>query len=239
MGMYDDIVEGVCENIKIMDQPFYAENIQADEPYNRRERNFNSILNGTEIVTQGQYVHREFSFTTTIYFPTGRPDAYDKLFEEMMSKPVEVISRYMGGKFNALVTIRKTNPEASTNHMDLDVSIVEVPEVDSKIPGESKFIVPTVKEVTNENANDSQTNSNLDNQLKECIVPFKENQKNNCVKLLQEKLISLGYLDNNFKTSVYDTQTINAVKQFQRSTNGKLLVDGIFGKYTLSYLIKA
>lgn len=32
MGMYSDIVEGVSENIKIMDIPFYAENISSDEP---------------------------------------------------------------------------------------------------------------------------------------------------------------------------------------------------------------
>lgn len=235
--MYSDIVEGVSENIKIMGWPFYAEDIEAEEPYNRRDHNFNSILNGTEVVTPGKYVHREFSFRTTIYFPTGRPDSYDKIFEEMMSKPVEVISPYMGGKFNALVTIRKTNPDSSPNHMDLDVSIVEVPELNSKIPGESKFIVPSVKTVTNTN-NNSKVDSNLNNQLSKCVVPFKQNQKNNCVKLLQEKLISLGYLDKKFKTTVYDNQTINAVKKFQKS-NGKLLVDGVFGKYTLSYLIKA
>lgn len=146
MGMYDDIVEGVSENIQIMGWPFYAENITADEPYNRRDYKFNNIIGGTEIVTPGKYVHREFSFTTTIYFPTGRPDAYDKTFVEMMSRPVEVISKYMGGKFNALVTIRKTNLESSVNHMDLDVSIVEVPERNSKIPGE-EFTVPAKREV--------------------------------------------------------------------------------------------
>ena len=238
--MYSDIVEGVSENIKIMGWPFYAENISADEPYNRREYNFNSILNGTEVVTPGQYVHREYSFSTTIYFPTGRPDVYDKIFEEMMSKPVEVISPYMGGKFNAIITIRKTNPETSPNHMDLDVTVIEVPELNSNIPGESNFIVPSVKKITDQEKNDgsSKVDDSLNIQLQKCNLPFKKNQKNNCVKLLQEKLISLVYLDDKHKTTVYDAKTIEAVKMFQRSTNGKLLVDGIFGKYTLSYIIK-
>lgn len=238
MGMYEDVIEGVSENIKIMGLPFFAENITAEEPYNRRESNFNSILGGTEVVTPGKYIHREYSFTTTIYFPDGRPDAYDKTFEEIMSKPVEVISKYMGGKFKALINISKNHPEYSPNHMDLDVTVTEVPELNSNIPGESKFVVPSVKKITNEDNKSSKVDVSLNTQLQKCSLPFKRNQKNNCVKLLQDKLISLGYLDSKHKTTVYDTQTIEAVKKFQRSTNGKLLVDGIFGKYTLSYLIK-
>ena len=147
MGMYDDIVSGVSETVKIMGIPFYAENINADEPVNRREREFTSILGGTERVSQGKYIHREFSFTTTIFFPTGRPDAYDKTFKEIMSKPVEIRSPYMGGKFNALVTISKSFPENSPNHMDLDVNITEIPGKKSLIPGE-KFTVPKSKKIS-------------------------------------------------------------------------------------------
>lgn len=147
MGMYEDIVTGVSETVKIMGVPFYAENINADEPVNRREREFTSILGGTERITQGKYVHREFSFTTTIFFPTGRPDVYDNIFMEMMSKTVEVISPYMGGKFQALIQINKTFPENSPNHMELDVTVTEVPDKKSRIPGES-FTVPRAKKIT-------------------------------------------------------------------------------------------
>lgn len=147
MGMYDDIVTGVSETVKIMGIPFYAENINADEPVNRREREFTSILGGTERVSQGKYVHREYSFTTTIFFPTGRPDAYDKTFNEIMSKTVEVISPYMGGKFNAEVKISKSFPENSPNHMELDISVTEIPDKKSRIPGES-FTVPKVKKIS-------------------------------------------------------------------------------------------
>lgn len=220
--------------------PFFAENIESDEPYNRREHNFNPILGGTEFVTPGKYVHREYSFSTTVYVPEDRPDSYDAIFEEMMSKPVEIISKYMGGKFNALVKIRKNNQESTPARMKLNIIITEVPELNSNIPGESKFVVPSVKKITNQENNDenSKSGDGLNIQLQKCNLPFKKNQKNNCVKLLQEKLISLGYLDDKHKTTVYDAKTIEAVKMFQRSANGKLLVDGIFGKYTLSYLIK-
>ena len=147
MGMYDDIVSGVSETVKIMGIPFYAENINGDEPVNRRERKFTSILGGTERVSQGKYIHREFSFSTTVFFPTGRPDAYDKTFKEIMSKPVEVISPYMGGKFNASVIINKSFPENSPNHMDLDINITEIPNKKSLIPGES-FTVPKTRKIS-------------------------------------------------------------------------------------------
>lgn len=147
MGMYDDVHTSVSETVKIMGVPFYAENIQGDEPINRREREFTPILGGTERVSQGKYIHREYSFTTTIFFPTDRPDAYDKIFKEIMSKPVEVISPYMGGKFNAAVVITKSFPESSPNHMDLDIKITEIPGKKSNIPGES-FTVPKVKKIS-------------------------------------------------------------------------------------------
>lgn len=147
MGMYDDIHTGVSESITIMGIPFYAENITPSEPYNRREREFTQILGGTERVSQGKYIHREFSFTTTIFFPTGRPDAYDNTFRKMVSKPVEVVSPYMGGTFKALIQITPSFPENSPNHMDLDVTVTEVPDKKSRIPGES-FSVPKTKKIS-------------------------------------------------------------------------------------------
>ena len=146
MGMYEDIREGVSESIEIMGHPFYAENITPTEPYNRREQEVTSILGGTERVVDGAYVHREFSFTTTVWFPTGKPNAYDDIFRKMVSKPVTVISKYMGGTFKAMVKLSPSFPENSPNHMDLDVTITEVPGKKSLIPGE-KFIVPNVKKV--------------------------------------------------------------------------------------------
>ncbi|WP_458405976.1 hypothetical protein [Methanobrevibacter sp.] len=147
MGMYEDIHTSVSETVTIMGVPFYAENISAEEPVNRREREFTSIIGGTERVSQGKYIHREFSFTTTIFFPTGRPDAYDSTFKKMMSKPVKVTSKYMGGTFNAMIKITPTFPENSPNHMELDVTVTEVPGVNSNIDGEKKLTVPKVEKI--------------------------------------------------------------------------------------------
>ena len=176
MGMYDDIVTGVSETVTIMGIPFYAEDITADEPVNRRERNFTSILGGTERVSKGKYIHRKFSFRTTVFFPTGRPDAHDKIFSEIMREPVEVISPYMGGKFNALVEISKSFPEASPNHIELDVDITEVPDKKSLIKGES-FKVPSVKKIKTKNKVKTTTKSKSSSKNKSSKSKTKRNSK--------------------------------------------------------------
>lgn len=241
--MYDDIVDGVSENIEIMGHPFYAENIQGEEPFNRREIIQKPLLNGTMVTKRGRYVQRKFSFKTTLFHGDGRVDAHDKILSEINSKPVEVISQSMGGKFNAMVTFTKDIPDGSPYHTNYDVDIIEIPDTTSNVPGENRLVVPAIKKIsaTNTSSNSKinvDLNNQLNNQLNKCNVPYKEGQKNDCVKILQEKLILLGYLDEKYKTGRYDNRTIEAVKSFQRSTNGKLLVDGVFGYYTRLHLVK-
>lgn len=165
---YDDIHTNVSESVTIMGIPFYAENIQAPEPHNRREREFTPIIGGTERVNKGKYIHKEYSFTTTWFFPTGRPDIYDTTFEKMMSKPVTVVSQYMGGTFKALIKISQTFPENSPNHMDLEVTVTEVPDVKSNIVGESKLTVPEVKKIkfTTKDTKNNKNNKSKDNEKK-------------------------------------------------------------------------
>lgn len=144
MGMYEDIKEGVDATVEINGYPFYAEEITGNESYNRRELNRQSLLGGTEFVTRGKYVSRDFQFSTTIY-TGGHPEKYDEIFKEMVSKKCEVISPYMGGKFEAEVVIQKTAPEASPDHLDLDIQVKEIPDVSvSNIPND-KFIKPADK----------------------------------------------------------------------------------------------
>lgn len=162
---YDDVHVGVSESVTIMGVKFYAENIRGQEPVNRREREFTPIIGGTERVNKGKYVHREFSFTTTWFFPTGKPDVYNNLFKQMMSKPVQVISKYMGN-FNALVQIQTSFPESSPNHMELDVNVTEIPDVKSNIPGESKLKVPKVKKIATKVNKKSSNNSSSKNKNK-------------------------------------------------------------------------
>lgn len=132
--LYDFGNVPVNENIEIEGCPFYAEDIQPTESYNRRELNRTSILGGTEFVSPGKYIPREFSFTTSILIPEGKPHVHDALFSEMMSKPCEVISPYMGGIFDAEVIIKKSPETPSSIH--LDITVKEIPKTESNIPNE-------------------------------------------------------------------------------------------------------
>lgn len=159
VNMYKDIKVNVSENIEINGYPFFAENISSDEAYNRRELNRNSVLGGTEIVTKGKYVPRSYSFTTTIYHPENRPDAYEKILRQIVSNTAEVISPYMGGKLKAEVLIQKNIEESSPNHMVLDFTVTEIPSSKSNIPGEN-FTVPKPKKVkVTTNRNSKKSNS--------------------------------------------------------------------------------
>lgn len=141
--MYNVPTDG-C-NLEIMGYPFYAEEVSPNEPFRRREYNFNSLVGGTQRITKGQYVGLDFSITTHIRVDPDRPNVHNKIFEEMMSKPVQVVSPETGGTFNALVTIK---PEHETpGYLKVTISIKEVPDPGkSRIPGET-FTVPKARKV--------------------------------------------------------------------------------------------
>lgn len=228
-------------NIEIMGYPFYAETVTANEAFNRRDIIRNKILGGTEDVLKGGYISRDYNFITHIPIDPNRPDEHNEVFKEMMSKPVEVVSPELGGNFNAMVIIKPGHNMVS--HLQLEISIQEVPDENSSIPGESKFVVPEVKKVENKNdkvttEKEKKQDKELNKQLVKCAVPFRKNQVSTCVRLLQEKLILHGYLDGKNKSSKYDSKTVSAVRKYQKSTKGKLKVDGVFGKYTLASLVK-
>ena len=142
MAFYKIPTEG-C-NLEIMGYPFYAESVSPNEAFRRREYNFNNIVGGTQKVVPGAFVGLDFSITTHVFIDPDRPDEHNSIFQEMMSKPVEVISPELGGKFNAIVTIK---PERDRlNSLKLTISIKEVPDVKSGIPGEA-FTVPASRDV--------------------------------------------------------------------------------------------
>ena len=143
MSMYNNIPTDGC-NIEIMGFPFFAESISVNEAFRRREANFNNIVGGTMKVTQGAYVGLDFTVTTHVTIDPERPDEHNTVFQEMMSKPVEVISPEIGGRFNAIVVIK---PERKAlDWLELSISIKEVPDTASLIPGE-EFIIPKTKKV--------------------------------------------------------------------------------------------
>lgn len=130
-------------DIQINDQLFICETYSPSEAFRRRDLNRIAILNGTQITTKGQYVPIDVSFTTHIAIDPNRPDMYDSVFEEMMSKPAEILSPELGGKFNAQVLIKKEHDKYSM--LKLTVQVIEIPGTESRIPGENKFVIPEDK----------------------------------------------------------------------------------------------
>lgn len=146
MEMYNIPTAG--HNLEIEGQPFFIESISPTEAIRRREYNFNNLVGGTQNVTKGAYVGLEFSITTHVKVNPDRPDIHNTIFKKLMSKPVKVISPEMGGEFTAIVKIK---PEHETpQYLKLTIDIKEVPERDSKIPGE-KFVVPAPHKIKVQN----------------------------------------------------------------------------------------
>lgn len=142
MALYDVPTDG-C-NLEIMGYHFFAEEVSPNEAFRRRELNFNSIVGGTKKVTNGEYIGLEFSVTTHVKINPQTPDMHNRIFEEMMGKPVQVVSPDLGGTFTANVIIK---PERETvNYLKLTINIKEIPDKVSMIPGE-KFTIPSTKKI--------------------------------------------------------------------------------------------
>ena len=141
--MYDVSTDG-C-NISIMGYPFFAEKVQANEAFRRRDFNYNNFVGGTASVTKGPYVPLEFTVTTHVLVDPNRPDAHNTIFQEMMRNPVDVVSPELGGKFKAIVVIK---PEHSyLNYLELSISIKEVPNSVSLAKLGESFKVPASKKI--------------------------------------------------------------------------------------------
>lgn len=173
-------------NIEIMGYPFYAEDVSPGEAFRRREYNFNSVVGGTQIVTPGQYVGLDFSITTHIPIDPNRPDMHKQIFQEMMSKPVTVTSPEIGGSFNAIVVIKPVHE--TFNSLKLDISIKEVPDSKSHIPGE-KFVVPAARKITKKKTTkkNSKTNSKTNSKKTKTKTKKKTTSKKSKTKKKKNK----------------------------------------------------
>ena len=158
MGMYDVPTDG-C-NMEIMGYPFFAESVSPNESFRRREFNFNNIVGGTQKVTPGAYIGLDFSVTTHVRVDPDRPDEHNSIFQEMMSKPVEVISPEFGGRFNAIVVIKPEHEQL--DYLKLTISIKEIPDVNSLIPGE-EFTIPASKKIEVKSKNTTDTDADTQN----------------------------------------------------------------------------
>ena len=134
-------------NLEIEGVLFIVEDISYTNTLPKRKLNRMSIINGTQIATNGEYVPLEFEITTTINVPVNRPDYYNDAFTELQSKQCNVVSPLMGS-FKAELTI---NYEPATpESIKVRIQIVEVPGESSNIPGEKIFTIPEDKLETEE-----------------------------------------------------------------------------------------
>ena len=196
--MYKDIVNGVSETVEIDGYPFYGENIRGNTSYNRRELNRQKLLGGTENVTRGKYMPKEYTFSTEVY-TEGNPTIFDEIFKEMSNKECEVISPYMGGKFNAEIIIDREDEEASPEHMNLEITVKEIPGQQPNIPGESFTVPEDVLEAENKKATETEKESNVT-----------ETKVNEQQKQLESKFGVLG--KNGFNSTKNKEQLIKEIQ---------------------------
>lgn len=134
-------------NIEIDGVSLFAEEVSPEESYNRRETNTVNILGGTQHTQRTNYIARKFSFTTHLMVEPDRPDVYNSLFMEWMSKPCEIICPDMGGLFNAEVIVKSEH--SAPRILTLTITVTELPGQTSNIPNDS-FTIPEDKLETEE-----------------------------------------------------------------------------------------
>lgn len=144
MQMYD--TENTDDfNITLDGYQMIMEECTPNEAFNRRETIRHNIIGGTQTVMRGNYLPRDYTFTTHFLVDPNHPDVYDSIIREWQSRPVTVVSKYMGGKFDAEVIIKKS-PCTSPNYLAMEIQVIEIPGSKSLIPNDD-FIIPGDKVV--------------------------------------------------------------------------------------------
>lgn len=114
-------------NIRIMGYYFKMENVQVDVSSNHYSLNTTKIFNGTEINTRGEWNGIQFSFDCYIQVKYKERNKYDKIFKQIMSRPVEIISQDFTDIHYGMVVIKKQPITGNPNGYLLNISIKEVP----------------------------------------------------------------------------------------------------------------
>ena len=135
MEMYNSNIDGKLFNVSIDGLDIIAEEVNPTESYNRRETVRKNIIGGTQHVVRGGYVPRHNTVITHLLIDPEYPDVYDEIFQEWQSKAVEIISRELGGKYNAEVVVKK-NHNDSPNYLKIELDITEIPTSESNIPND-------------------------------------------------------------------------------------------------------
>lgn len=133
--MYNEKVDKNFYNVSIEGFDLIAEEVTPSEAYNRRETSRKNIIGGTQHVIRTNYLNRDYTIITHLLIDPLYPDVYDNTFRDWMSRPVEVISKHMGGKFFAECIV-KPSVEDSPNYLKLEIQLIEIPDTKSLIPND-------------------------------------------------------------------------------------------------------
>lgn len=134
--MYADNVDANNYNVSIDGYSMIIHELTPNEAYNRRETVRQDIIGGTQNVFRGKYLPRDYTFTALLLIDPLHPDVYDDTFRLWQSKSCEVISKLMGGKFNAEVIVKKHQND-SPNYLSVEIQVIEIPDEKSLIPNDS------------------------------------------------------------------------------------------------------
>ena len=152
--MYSDKVDTDYFNLSVDGYDIIAEDINPNESYNRRETVRKNIIGGTQQVVRGGYIPRDATIVTHFMIDPEFPDVYDEIIMEWQSKPVEIISRELGGKFDAEVIVKKTHND-SPNFLKMEMQIIEIPSSTSNIPNDTMKIPSDELEATTDTTSTS------------------------------------------------------------------------------------
>ena len=145
---------------------FFPQEVKGEESFARREFKRTKIMSGGEFVTRGQYMPKEFSFTTVLDIDPNEPYAYDKIFQIMENKPCEVVSPYMGDMFKAEVQIDKTHPKASPSNLKLDIKVKEIVDPKTTVVGDSVLEYPSTTSLSSHAISVKAVNKEQNDELK-------------------------------------------------------------------------
>lgn len=158
-------------NLEIDGILFIVEEISYTNTFPKRKLNRMKIINGTEMVTKGEYTPLEFEITTTINVPINRPDYYSKAFTELQSETRDVVSPLMGSfKADLEINYEPATPES----IKVKIHITEVPGESSNIPGENIFVIPEDKLETEEHKKEREKAKESKNDVDYLIQKAKE-----------------------------------------------------------------
>ena len=141
---YPTNVNNTYYNLSIDGFDIIAEEITPNESYNRRETSRKSVIGGTQAIVRTNYLPRDYNVVCHFMIDPLFPDVYDDTFREWQSKSVEVISKDMGGKFNAECIV-KTSTTDSPNYLRIELQLVEIPDTKSLIPNDTVEVPSDVK----------------------------------------------------------------------------------------------